>query len=77
MSIAHSVQFSVDRPGTFERVEVLLRVGICFVLSWLSSFGLWVILLAGPIISAVLISQRGAEGFHERSGAMYRKASAS
>ena len=53
---------------------MVLRIGIGFVLSWISSPGFWAIFLAGPIVSAILISQRGAEGFHERSGAMYRKA---
>ena len=74
MSIAQPVQFSVDRPDAFERVHVVVRIGICFVQSWLSSFGLWIILLAGPIVPAIIISHRGAEGFHERYGAMYCKA---
>ena len=72
-SDAYPVQVSASMPKRFERIQVLLRVGIWFVLGWLSQFGLSILFFAGPIITAVLIAQNGGAEFHKRHGAAYAK----
>lgn len=68
----YPVQVSVESPGRFQRVHVLLRIGIWIVLGWLSNVGLGFVFLAGPVVTAVLVAQ-GGDGFHTRYGETYRK----
>lgn len=71
---AYPVHYDVDRPERFARVHILLRIGGWAIWSLLSNAGLGVLLLAAPVISALLIAQRGGgAAFHERHGAIYRK----
>ena len=50
--------------------HLLLRIGLWIVVTYVfNSF----LLLAGPVISAVLVAQRGTRGFHERYGEIYGK----
>jgi hypothetical protein len=42
-------------------------------LGFLSQFGLGLIFFAGPIVSAVLIGQKGGAEFHAQNGATYAK----
>jgi hypothetical protein len=72
-SNAYPVQVSASMPKRFERIQVLLRIGIWFVLGWISQFGLSILFFAGPIITAVLIAQNGGAEFHKRHGENYKK----
>ncbi|MCZ6546461.1 MAG: DUF4389 domain-containing protein [Chloroflexi bacterium] len=67
---AYPVSVSVVKPDRFQRVHLLLRIGLWVVVTYLfNSF----LLLAGPVISAVLVAQRGDQSFHERYGEIYGK----
>ncbi len=67
---AYPVSVSVAKPDRFQRVHLLLRIGLWLVVTYLfNSF----LLLAGPVISAVLVAQRGDQSFHERYGEIYGK----
>ena len=71
---AYPVTFSVQPTERFRRVNLLLRLGVFFILGWLSEFGLSVLYLLAPIVSAILIAQRGGAEFHSRHGETYRRA---
>lgn len=67
---AYPVSVSVAKPDRFQRVHLILRIGLWVVVTYLfNSF----LLLAGPVISAVLVAQRGDQSFHERYGEIYGK----
>ena len=67
---AYPVSVSVAKPDRFQRVHLLLRIGLWIVVTYgFNSF----LLLAGPVISAVLVAQRGDQSFHERYGEIYGK----
>jgi len=67
---AYPVSVSVAKPDRFQRVHLLLRIGLWVVVTYLfNSF----LLLAGPVISAVLVALRGDQSFHERYGEIYGK----
>ncbi len=66
MAAEYPVTFDLTRPEKFERPQLALRLLVVLVLSLLANaigwfFGL--IYLAIPIAAAVLISQRGSEGY--------------
>ena len=61
---------SVAKPDRFERVHLLLRIALWILLAPVLNSGL---LLAGPIITAVLVAQKNDASFHERFGETYGK----
>ena len=69
----YPVQFSVDRPARYQRVQILLRIGVGIVLGFILNAAFGFFYFVGPVISAVLIAQRGGEAFQQRYGAFYRK----
>ena len=71
---AYPVRVGAAKPVRYQRVHVLLRFIIWLVVSWIGNTLMVLGLLLGPVISAVLIGQRGGEAFHERYGATYAKA---
>ena len=67
------MRVSAEMPDRFQRVQVLLRLGIGLVF-WLISNNLLLLgFLLGPVVSAILIGRRGGERFHERYGMTYAK----
>jgi hypothetical protein len=67
----YPVAFSVQRPETFDRTQVVLRILVLLILSifayaigWISG----IVYLAVPIIAAILISQKGGEEYHKDKG---------
>ena len=70
---AYPVHVSAQKPERFQRIQVLLRLGIWFVLGWLSQIGLGILFFAGPIVSAALITQKGGSEFHKQHGETYTK----
>jgi hypothetical protein len=61
------VTFDVERPPVFRRVQVVLRVVLLIVISWIGHpFGLlW---LGLPVIAAVLIAQKGGQRYLDENG---------
>lgn len=63
---SYPATFDVQRPETFDRVQLLLRIAVLVVLSILGGFLSWLhglIWLGVPVLAAVLISQKGAERY--------------
>jgi hypothetical protein len=65
--MTYPVIFEVERPPVFSRVQVVLRIALLIVLSWIAHpFGLlWIVL---PVVAAVFISQRGGERYLAETG---------
>jgi hypothetical protein len=67
----YPVVFSVERPETFDRAQLALRIVALVVISWLGmSLGAFFLLLylLLPVIAAIFISQKGPERFLEEDG---------
>ncbi len=69
----YPVQISFERPERYQRVHLLLRIGIWIILGWMVNTVVAILYLAGPIISAVLVAQRGGDEFHSTYGETYEK----
>ena len=54
-------------------MQLLLRIGAWIVLGWLGEVGLGLFIFVMPILSAVLIAQRGGAAFLERWSATYTR----
>jgi hypothetical protein len=67
---AHPVLFDCERPATFQRVHVFLRIAILLALSLVTAhIGLYGLLyLAFPLLAAILISQKGSARFVMEDG---------
>ncbi len=65
--MSYPVIFDVERPPVFKRVQVVLRLALLFVLSWIGHpFGLlW---LGLPVAAAVFVSLRGGERYLAETG---------
>jgi Domain of unknown function (DUF4389) len=63
----YPVVFDVDRPPSFKRVHVLLRIAMLIVLGWISHpFGLlW---LGIPVVVAILVSQKDGRRYLDENG---------
>ncbi len=62
---------SVEAPDRFQRIQILLRIFVYWAIMYLP---MGFVLFSAPVVSAVLISQRGGKGFLENYGALYEKA---
>jgi hypothetical protein len=67
--VDYPVTFDITRPEKFERPHVFLRLLVVIILSILAGaigwlFGL--VYLALPVVAAIFISQRGAQGYLEQ-----------
>ncbi|MDE3097355.1 MAG: DUF4389 domain-containing protein [Chloroflexota bacterium] len=63
--------FDVDRPSSYDRTQVVIRILIIVVLSILAGALGWVhgvLYLAVPVLAAILISQKGAQVYLAESG---------
>src|SRR6185503_7156272 len=62
MSSDYPVQIDLTSPPRFDRVQLLLRIGIAMLLGWLGLTAGWLVCLlfgALPLIAAVSISSAG------------------
>ncbi len=67
---SYPATFDIQRPEKFERTQLLWRLLILLVLSFVSGI-LGLLYLFVPVYAAILISQKGAEAYHsERGGPM-------
>ncbi len=62
---------SVEAPERFQRMQILLRIFVYWAIIYLP---IGFALISAPVLSAVLISQRGGKGFLETYGALYERA---
>ena len=62
-----SVSFDLERPPTFQRAHVFLRIALLIVIGWVSHpFGLlW---LGVPVVAAILVAQKGGERYLDEDG---------
>lgn len=68
---AYPVVFDTTRPDKFDRTQVVLRILILVILAIFSVFVsglLGLVYLAVPVLAAVFISQKGAEGYLGEKG---------
>lgn len=66
MSTDYPVQIDALSPPHFDRVQLLLRIGLAIVLAWLGFTAGWLVFLlfaALPLIAAFAISSAGPEGY--------------
>lgn len=71
MAPTYPVTFDIARPEKFQRAHVAIRILVVLVLSFLAGaiwwiFGLLYLIL--PILSAILVSQKGPERFLQEEG---------
>lgn len=62
----YGATFDIAQPQKFNRVQIVIRILILVVLSILGGLVSWLygaVYLAVPVVAAILISQRGAEGY--------------
>jgi hypothetical protein len=64
---SHPVGFGVERPPSFARAHVFLRLALLVVIGWVvHPIGLlW---LALPVVAAILVSQKGGQRYLEEDG---------
>jgi hypothetical protein len=61
------VTIDVERPPSFQRAHVFLRIGVLIVIGWLGHP--WGLLWLGPpVAAAILISQKGGRRYLDESG---------
>lgn len=61
--MAYPATFDIQPPTEFDKAQVVLRILLIVVLSWLLDVVSGVAYVALPVIAAVLIAQRGAEQY--------------
>jgi Domain of unknown function (DUF4389) len=61
------IDFDIERPQTFDRAHVFLRVALLVVIGWIGHpFGLlW---LGLPAVAAILVSQKGGKRYLDEDG---------
>ena len=68
MRTPYPVVFEVERPASFQRAHVFLRLAVLIVIGWIAHpFGLlW---LGIPVVAAVLVAQKGGRLYLDEDGA--------
>jgi len=62
-----AVSIEVERPRTFQRAHVFLRVAFLVVIGWLGHP--WGLLWLGlPVVAAILVSQKGGQRYLDENG---------
>ena len=66
----YPVTFELDRPPKIGRSQVLLRIAILILASWIAGSGGWLglIALGLPVVAAILISQKGGARYLTEDG---------
>ena len=63
----YPVVFEVERPPTFERAHVFLRVALLVVIGWIAH-PVGLLWLGIPLVAAVLVSQKGGKRYLDEDG---------
>jgi hypothetical protein len=69
MSSAYPVQIDVSSPPHFDRMQLLVRIGIAILFGWLGLTAGWLVCLlfgALPLIAAIAISSVGRDAYLEK-----------
>jgi hypothetical protein len=61
------VAFEVERPPTFQRAHVFLRVALLVVVGWIAH-PIGLLWLGIPVIAAILVAQKGGQRYLEEDG---------
>lgn len=65
--MAYPVVVELERPPTFQRAHVLLRVAILVVIGWVGH-PLGLLWIAVPVVAAILVSQKGGQRYLDENG---------
>jgi len=63
----YPVALEVERPRSFQRAHVFLRVALLVVIGWIGH-PLGLLWLGLPVVAAILVSQKGAQRYLDESG---------
>jgi len=64
---AYPVAFEVERPPTFQRAQVFLRVVLLVVVGWIAH-PIGLLWLGLPLVAAILVSQKGGQRYLDEDG---------
>ena len=67
MNGSYPVAFDVERPPTFQRAHVFLRVALLVVIGWIGH-PLGLLWLGLPVVAAILVSQKGGQRYLDEDG---------
>lgn len=67
MNEPYPVAFDVERPPTFQRAHVVLRIVLLVVIGWIAH-PVGLLWLGVPLVAAVLISQKGGRRYVDEEG---------
>lgn len=67
MSGSYPVAFDLERPPTFQRAHVFLRVALLVVIGWIGH-PLGLLWLGLPVVAAILVSQKGGTRYLDENG---------
>jgi Domain of unknown function (DUF4389) len=65
--MSYPVAFDVERPATFQRAHVFLRVALLVVIGWITH-PVGLLWLGPPVVAAILISQTGSRRYLDEHG---------
>ena len=63
----YPVTFEVERPPTFQRAHVFLRVALLVVVGWIAH-PIGLLWLGIPVVAAILVAQKGGERYLDEDG---------
>ena len=66
-AMASPVTFEVERPPSFQRAHVFLRVALFVVIGWIGH-PLGLLWLGLPVVAAILVSQKGGQRYLDEDG---------
>ena len=64
---AYPVAFEVERPPTFQRAHVFLRVALLVVVGWIAH-PIGLLWLGIPVVAAILVAQKGGQRYLDEDG---------
>jgi hypothetical protein len=65
--MSHPVSFDLERPLTFQRAHVFLRVALLIVIGWIAH-PIGLLWLGLPVVAAILVSHNGGQRYLEEHG---------
>ena len=65
--MSHPVSFELERPLTFQRSHVFLRVALLIVIGWIAH-PIGLLWLGLPVVAAILVSRSGGRRYPDEHG---------